>query len=245
MKIFFSMVVLIIHAQSSRHTLYLEKPVESPRTISLISCTLVNSWSNLEKMARFSYNLINKPGTQVTGFINPGNYTLETLKLAIIEDFESNGLKEKDFPLRFLPNHSTGGMILARSQPSISVAFDNTLADLLGLKPLGAYGVTKLKSPTGVIKLKSPEAFYIFCDLVKGESNLLDGKPSELLARFDIKGKLFETVSYPVNQAPLKCVSKPLQYVQAISLRVCDKDGNLIDFYESSLCFILEIETFV
>ena len=132
------------------------------------------------------------------------------MKSAIIEDFENGGLKEKDFPLKFLPSDSTGGMILALSQPNIFVTFDSALADLLGHP-------RKLDTPTGVIKFKSPEAFYIFCDLVEAETNLLDGKP-ELLARFDIKGKPSETVSYPVDQAPLKCSSKLLQYVQSMAV---------------------------
>ena len=156
-------------------------------------------------MASFSYSLAKTPDQTVKGFVNPGNYTLETLKSAIIEDFESSGLKEKDFPLKFLPIHFTGGMILVRSTLNISVKFDSALADLLVLDTPEIEGLG-----AGVTKLKSPEAFYIFCDLVDAETNLLDGKPSELLARFDVKGKPFETVSYPVDQVPLKCASKSL-----------------------------------
>ena len=59
-----------------------------------------------------------------------------------------------------------------------------------------------------------------------------------------MKGKSFETVSYAVqDQAPLKCASKLLQHVQAITLSVCDSSGSLINFYGSSLCFVLEITT--
>ena len=156
-------------------------------------------------MAKLNYTYAKTPDESVTGFINPGNYTLETLKSAMIEDFESRRLKEESVPLKFLPSHSIGGKFLVRSQPNISVTFDSALADFLGLDTPEIEGLG-----AGVIKLKSPEAYYIYCDSVNAETNLLDNKPSHLLARFDIKSKLFEIVSYPVQgQAPLKRASKP------------------------------------
>ena len=164
MRILTSMIVITIRADSSRHTFYLEKPTEALRSVSLISCTLVNSCRNLAQIAQFYYSHAEDPHKLLTGLINPGNYTLETLKSAIIENFESRGLKKEDFPLKFLPSHSTGGMILVRSQPNISVTFDSALADVLGLD------TPEIRLGAGVIKQKSPEAHYKFGDLVKAET---------------------------------------------------------------------------
>ena len=61
---------------------------------------------------------------------------------------------------------------------------DRDLAHLLGIG-------RQLKQITYISK-----AYFIHCDLIDKEKNLFNGKRSDLLARFDIKGKAFEKVSY-------------------------------------------------
>jgi len=44
-------------------------------------------------------------------------------------------------------------------------------------------------------KLGSPTTYFIHCDLLDKEKNLFNGKRSDVLAMFDVKGKPFEQVS--------------------------------------------------
>ena len=45
-----------------------------------------------------------------------------------------------------------------------------------------------------VKNLASPSTYFIHCDLIDKENNLYNGKPTSILAIFDIKGEAFEKV---------------------------------------------------
>ena len=70
------------------------------------------------------------------------------------------------------------------------ILLDENLADFLGYD--------KELNPTSFIKrLNSPATYFIHCDLIDKRQNLLNGKPSTVLARFDIRGQPFEKNSLP------------------------------------------------
>ena len=45
-------------------------------------------------------------------------------------------------------------------------------------------------------KLKTPHSYFIHCDLMNKTENLLKGKPSNLLAKFSIRGQPYEKIDY-------------------------------------------------
>ena len=51
-----------------------------------------------------------------------------------------------------------------------------------------------------VKNLTSPSAYFIHCDLVEGDQNLLNGSPSSVLARSDIRGEPYEKMNYQTTQ---------------------------------------------
>ena len=55
-------------------------------------------------------------------------------------------------------------------------------------------GISKLHFRTFIKRLRSPNTYFIHCDLVDKEQNLLNGSPSSVLARFDIKGDAYEKI---------------------------------------------------
>ena len=74
------------------------------------------------------------------------------------------------------------------------------------------------------------------------KQNLLNGKPSTVLARFDIQGRPFEKVRYQTPQPHVLRDTKSGDYdVNSITLSVQDKDGNLFDFNNQPLEFEVEI----
>ena len=73
-----------------------------------------------------------------------------------------------------------------------NITFSNSLLKLLGLQRL--FLVTFVK------RLNSPTTYFVHCDLIDKRQNLLNGKPSTVLARFDISGQPFEKVHYQTPQ---------------------------------------------
>ena len=65
------------------------------------------------------------------------------------------------------------------------VSFDKNLSELLCIDQ-------ELQEIRYVKRMKSPTTYFIHCDLVDKEQNLLNGKPSTVLQTFDIKGKPYE-----------------------------------------------------
>ena len=73
-----------------------------------------------------------------------------------------------------------------------NVKFSNNLLELLGIKNTLFIAFIK--------RLTSPSTYFIHCDLIDKRQNLLNGKPSTVLARFDLRGKPFERVHYQTAQ---------------------------------------------
>ena len=88
------------------------------------------------------------------------------------------------------PNMPVGSMVI--NNPN-NLRFSANLVELLGVNPA--------LTPITIIKqLNSPTTYFIHCDLIDKRQNLLNGKPSTVLARFDIRGKPFEKVHYQTAQ---------------------------------------------
>ena len=111
--------------------------------------------------------------------------------------------------------------------------FSHGLLQLLGLP--------KLSPITMVKRLTSPSTYFVLCDLIDKKQNLLNGKPSSVLARFDIRGQPFEKVHYQTPQQHVLCETDSGDYVNSITLSVKDENGNLFDFNNQPLEFQVEI----
>ena len=102
-------------------------------------------------------------------------------------------------------------------------------------------GIGKLNFKTLIKRLRSPSTYFIHCDLVDKEQNLLNGAPSSVLARFDIKGDAYENINYQTTQANVLRDTSTGEYVNSVTLSVRDESGNLFDFNDLPLEFELEI----
>ena len=92
------------------------------------------------------------------------------------------------------------------------------------------------------VKRLNPNTYFIHCDLMDKRQNLLNGTPSTLLARFDIRGKPFEKVHYQTPQPHVLRDTASSDYdVNSITLAVQDDQGNAFDFNGLPLEFEIEI----
>ena len=101
---------------------------------------------------------------------------------------------------------------------------DTDLAELLGID-------RELQKINYVKQLNSPSTYFVHCDLIDKRQNLLNGKPSTVLARFDISGQPFEKVHCQTTQQHVLRDTSTGDYdVNSITISVKDEKGNLFDF---------------
>ena len=129
-------------------------------------------------------------------------------------------------------NSPVGGMVIYNYNMN-DLKLDHYLSELLDIEP-------KLMFMTFVKRLASPSTYFIYCDLVDKEQNLLNGNPSTVLARFDVRGEPFEKIHYQTTQHVLRDTST-YDYVNSLTISVRDVNGNLFYFNGLPLEFELEI----
>ena len=221
------MVLLTVVTTSNPHTLYLDHPIEKPSYIRLLSASLYNSWYNLKSNAALVYLDLSTNGS-VTKIISQGHYTLEQLADKIKGAFAAHKVDlktELNTPRSVMTIHNT---------KEVSIQLSQNLSELLGIDP-------DLKRVVYVTRLHSPTTYFVHCDMMHKKQNLLNGKPSTVLARFNILGKPFEKVLYQTPQPHVLLETDSGAYVNSITLSVKDENGNLFDFNDQPLEFEVEI----
>ena len=92
-------------------------------------------------------------------------------------------------------------------------------------------------------KFKTPHSYFIHCDLMNKTENLLNGKPSNLLAKFSIRGKPYEKIDYiSPSHGVFRDATSRDNYLHSLAISVKDENGNLFDFEGLPLEFEIEIK---
>ena len=217
------MVLLTVVTTSNPHTLYFDHPIEKPNYIRLLSASLYNSWHNLKEEAII---YATDPNRSLEVKLLPGHYTVDYL-VKELNDLSSHNPK---FKITATAHTPVGSMIINNG----NTRFSHGLLQLLGIQ--------KLSFITFVKRLTSPSTYFVHCDLIDKRQNLLNGKPSTVLARFDVRGKPFEKVHYQTPQPHVLRETDSGDYdVNSITLSVKDEKGNLFDFNNHPLEFEVEI----
>ena len=120
------------------------------------------------------------------------------------------------------------------------VQIDRDLKALLGLIK---FNLTergrKLKIKTVINQSTSFNAYLIHCDLIDREENLFNGEFSDVLSSFDIKGQLFERVTYQLKETAMRKMKT--SQITSMKIRVTDENNDLINFNGRPLWFEIEI----
>ena len=217
------MVLLTVVTTSNPHTLYFDHPIEKPSSIRLLSASLYNSWYNLKEEAVIYSDT---PLSTKEHKIFPGHYTVNSL----VEEFNVLGKSNSNFTIEAKVLKPVGSMVIR----SDNIRFSHGLLQLLGLQ--------KLTPITFVKQITTPSTYFVHCDLVDKKQNLLNGKPSTVLARLDKQGNPFGKVRYQTpQQHVLRDATSGDNDVNSITLSVQDENGNLFDFNDMPLEFEVEI----
>ena len=217
------MVLLTVVTTSNPHTLYFDHPIEKPNYIRLLSTSLYNSWNTLKEEATI---YATDPNRTLEVKLLPGHYTIDSL----VKEFNDLNANNPKFRITASAHTPVGSMIINNG----NTRFSNELLQLLGIQ--------KLSFITFVKRLTAPSTYFVHCDLIDKRQNLLNGKPSTVLARLAVRGKPFEKVHYQTPQPHVLRDTDSGDYdVNSITLSVKDEKGNLFDFNNHPLEFEVEI----
>ena len=217
------MVLLTVVTNSNPHTLYFDHPIEKPSYIRLLSASLYNSWYTLKEEAVISAT---DPNQTLEAKLLPGHYNVDSL----VKEFNDLSTHNPKFTVTAQAHTPVGSMIINGG----NTTFSHGLLQLLGIQ--------KLSFITFAKRLTAPSTYFVHCDLIDKRQNLLNGKPSTVLARFDIRGQPFEKVHYQTPQQHVLRVTESGDYdVNSITLSVQDENSNLFDFNNHPLEFEVEI----
>ena len=221
------MVILTVVTKENPHTVYFDQPIENPSYIRLLSCSLYNSWFNLKKDGEIFYT--DEKNVKNSESIILGNYTIEVMAKTI-----ENAFKKYGDILRTQINTPLGQMYIKKVNEKEKIKFDKNLSELLGIDQ-------DLKWIRYVKRMKSPTTYFIHCDLVDKEQNLLNGKPSTVLQTFDITGKPHERVFYQSGpEHVLRDVSAD-KHITNMTISVREENNEVFDFNSLPLQFLIEI----
>ena len=133
-------------------------------------------------------------------------------------------------------NSPQGILVLPNAGEKNLIRLTSNLRELFGIDSrIGADLVIK--------KFKTPRNYFIHCDLINKTENLLNGKPSNLLAKFSIRGQPYEKIDYisPSHEV-FRGVASGDNYLHSLTISVKDENGNLFDFEGFPLEFEIEIK---
>ena len=126
-------------------------------------------------------------------------------------------------------------MVVQKVDPfNEKIKFDKNLSELLGIDqdlPFMRY----------VKRLKSPTTYFIHCDLVDKEQNLLNGKPSTILQTFDITAKPYQKVFYQSGPEHVLREVSADKHITNLTISVREENNDLFNFNQEPLQFLIEI----
>ena len=189
--------------------------------MKLLSCSLYNSWDTLKNEGEK-----NNPSGSISK-LAADHYDLDSKKKSdLLSEYNYRGLKTET-------NTAIGQLVINKFGEK-QINLDRDLVKLFGIGQ-------NLPLKTIIKCIIKPTAYFIHCDLIDRNNNLFNGKRSDLLVMFDVKGKPYEKVRYDSSlQFPFRDCSTD-SHVNSMTLSIRDQDGELFDFKGMPIEIELEI----
>ena len=237
------MVILTVVTKENPHTVYFDQPIENPSYIRLLSCSLYNSWNSFEKDGIIFYKKLNKQDEK-TRYLRMGNYSLDDIGDIFKKGFlNENLLPEKD--LFFVSKGITGRTLIIEANESKIKNFglNESLIKFFNIPGYKNFEMEKDYFTKIVINdVSNPKRYFVNCDLIDKQQSLLNGKPSSLLACFDIRGTPYQKIHYQNTHLNVLRDVSVGNHVSNMTLSVTDENNNrLLNFNGWPLQFQIEI----
>ena len=236
------MVILTVVTKENPHTVYFDRPIEKPSYIRLLSCSLYNSWNSFEKDGIIFYKKLNKQDEK-TRYLRMGNYSLDDIGDIFKKGFlNENLLPEKD--LFFVSKGITGRTLIIEANESKIKKFglNESLIKFFNIPGYKNFAMEKDYFTKIVINdVSNPKHYFVNCDLIDKQQSLLNGKPSSLLACFDIRGTPYQKSHYQNTHLNVLRDVSVGNHVSNMTLSVKDENNDLLNFNGWPLQFLIEI----
>ena len=236
------MVILTVVTKENPHTVYFDQPIENPSYIRLLSCSLYNSWNSFEKDGIIFYKKLNKQDEK-TRYLRMGNYSLDDIGDIFKKGFlNENLLPEKD--LFFVSKGITGRTLIIEANESKIKNFglNESLIKFFNIPGYKNFAMEKDYFTKIVINdVSNPKHYFVNCDLIDKQQSLLNGKPSSLLACFDIRGTPYQKIHYQNTHLNVLRDVSVGNHVSNMTLSVKDENNDLLNFNGWPLQFLIEI----
>ena len=236
------MVILTVVTKENPHTVYFDQPIENPSYIRLLSCSLYNSWNSFEKDGIIFYKKLNKQDEK-TRYLRMGNYSLDDIGDIFEKGFvNENLLSEKD--LFFVSKGITGRTLIIQANESKIKNFglNESLIKFFNIPGYKNFAMEKDYFTKIVINdVSNPKHYFVNCDLIDKQQSLLNGKPSSLLACFDIQGTPYQKIHYQNTHLNVLRDVSVGNHVSNMTLSVTDENNRLLNFNGWPLQFQIEI----
>ena len=221
------MVILTVVTKENPHTVYFDQPIENPSYIRLLSCSLYNSWNSFEKDGIIFYEKLNKQDEK-TRYLRMGNYSLDDIGDIFKKGFlNENLLPEKD--LFFVSKGITGRTLIIEANESKIKNFglNESLTKFFNIPGYKNFAMEKDYFTKIVINdVSNPKHYFVNCDLIDKQQSLLNGKPSSLLACFDIRGTPYQKIHYQNTHLNVLRDVSVGNHVSNMTLSVTDENNN-------------------
>ena len=219
------MTTLTIITNSNGHTVYFKEPIKNFQFIKLVSCSLFNSWINLKEngLITLTHNDDNISQNHIE--IPHGHHTPKSM----LYFFKIINYSSK--------MHSPQGILVLPSPTDRKITgVTQNLRELFDLDPI-------IGTDLVIKKFETPHSYFIHCDLMNKTENLLNGQPSNLLAKFSIQGRPYEKIDYIApSHGVFRGAASGDNYLHSLTISVKDENGLLFDFGGLPLEFEIEIK---
>lgn len=225
------MVVLTVVTTKNPYNVHFEFPLEKIQYARLLSCSIHNSWFNLPRKGTLwirgedkQYKKVNFPA---------GFYTMEVFDEEIKKEFKKISVNIET------QLYSPEGKYVIYEPEKSQLLCDQDLSCLL----FETCSANRNFNSKNIFKdWNSPEKYIIHCDVLDKKMNIFNGKGSDVLACFDIKGKPHENVYYSAEHAfVLRDVVRD-RHIENLEITVRDENGNIYDFKGLPLSFEIEFK---
>ena len=216
------MTILTIITNANGHTVYFKEPIKNFQFIKLIRCSLFNSWKNLKENGLITFTNKYDNISQSHSEIPHGHHTPQSM----LYFFKNRNYSSKIYTPQ-------GILVLPSPTDRKITGVTQNLRELFSLDPI-------ISNDLVIKKFKAPHSY---CDLMNKTENLLNGKPSNLLETFSIRGRPYEKIDYIApSHGVFRGAASGDNYLHSLTISVKDENGVLFDFDGLPLEFEIEFK---
>lgn len=223
-------------------------PIELDSTanygLGLLGFYSYNSIFNVdEKNNQFSYKITSRTDA-VLHRLPPGAYEIDEIHKAMLQALKSDksrvGVQEDDEELFSLRANNNTLKCEIRSKYEINFDQKNSIGKLLGFEAIRLQP-NKIHESTQPVDIMKVRIIRVDCNIVYGA--YLNGEKAHTLFEFDIDVE----PGYKLSKEPQNIIYMPVrlaahQFIENITLRILDDNGDLINFQGEKIIVKLELK---